>query len=229
MLAQFRGLPPDQAKVESWLFRTTFIQRLTDVFGTEFCNVQHGSTSMDLFLSELPQESCTGILQTRNQKRASISYSLILRGTFVACIYVFGNDQLEEPLSLCSKAVQRDLMHESTCITFARVDQDLIQSSTALLQGNSKYHTKGLCLYTTIASGDVIRNQFQKNSAGVIVVNNNNALYYIFISSQKLLAVLAVLYVEGGVKLQFSRDDHLLAPELNFNVQTKLDVFEVGL
>lgn len=84
----------------------------------------------------------SGVLFTRNDKRFSESYSLVVEGECVGCMYKFGKEILEESVDIKWRAVERDLKHERTTLCFRSLCPALVTSAVTFLDGDLRAHCR---------------------------------------------------------------------------------------
>lgn len=220
-LSIYESLSPEHANYELRLFRSTFIKRLAGTVGRPVLLQDSSDVAKGLLRQEW--DSFSGVLMTNNKKRTTDSYSLILAGRLVGCIYMLGNDQLEESNQICAKAIERDLGHEMTSVRLYSVAAELIRASSALFLGSRSVAQRGICLK------DEIEKVVSCNSKiGLIIAGSNSVNYYVFISPTQLEGVMAAIHTPKTVKLGFSKDASLLSFESTQDQYSYLELLEIS-
>ncbi|MBX9770095.1 MAG: hypothetical protein K2X29_01920 [Candidatus Obscuribacterales bacterium] len=222
--SSFSNLPASQAAFERWTFQTLLLERLSELIGIALCTkLSAVSPEAQALVAALRTDRDSGILYTNNSKRHSTSFSLILEGECIACVYSMGNTQLKESVEICSKAVQRDLDNESTQVSFSGIDKELTNSLAAIFVGVSQYQLQGFCLQDEVER--LLNQPLYRERTALIVASIEDAIYHVFINNGTLIGVMATIYSQRGPKLGFSRDSSMLTFESKYNVEAYMEIF----
>ena len=215
-------LPVEQAKYERATFNRLFIEML---FKTAGSIVLRDSTNEKAdgknVLKEIFASSSNGILLTSNAKRRSASYSIISTDLPPASVYEFQGDYLYEEPHVCWKAVERDLNHPLTKISFCAINNPICNSAKSLFFGTLEKHKQGLALTEEVRQ---VADDSPKGF-GLTIALGSASTYFCFFTEGQINGVMVNIATRGGSKTAFSGDLTLLGFERGFNNEVYMEVY----
>jgi hypothetical protein len=219
----------EHAKFERLRFRQEFIAKLCRSAGHSIVKRSAIDDPDSMEFRQIKENfySHSGVLFVSNKKRMAESYSLILNGKCVACSYTFQAEELDEELTIRWKAVQRDLEHELSTLSFFKMEDGIIQGAAAFFNASNMAHATAPELRAGAEA--MIAEHIHAGMSATIVATNPTGSYFVFFADGKLVGTMANIWGGGKRLIGFASDLSYLNLKSEFGEdETYLESFSIA-
>jgi hypothetical protein len=177
---------PDFEK-QQLIFRFSMLDWFGIATGQKLLNQQSPPLSRETIFGE----NSNGILRTSNAKRRTRSASIIVSGNCEAIIFEFDSNPLKESQQILWQAVNRDLEHDATKITFYNVDPIVLSTQKSYFCGKLIRQSGTDIDFQQLTA--LIKTLQEGNGKSLLLACTTESNYFVHIADGKIVGVVAVI------------------------------------